>query len=339
MKAVRTLAVAVCLATGAAVAIHADVKTEQKGQVKFAGPLGTMFNMFGGKAAKEGMVTKIAVKGDRMMTRSGENGQLIDLQEEKLYEINFGNNSYRVTTFEELRRRMREAEERAKQERAKAEKRQDTGTEQAPEYEFDVATKSTGATKALNGFDTKQVITTITMRQKGKTLEQGGGMVLTADSWLAPKIDAMSEVADFSLRYMQKLGSPFGPAGSAEQMAAAFAMFPMLKDALGRMRTEGQKVDGTPILTTMTFDTVASAEQMKAQQENKQDDVSASPGGLGGLLARKMMKKKSDDSASGPSSAPPGHANVMTMVTETLNVSKDVGAADIDVPAEFKEKK
>ena len=43
----------------------ADVKTREKGQVKFEGMLGRMVGMFGGKAAKEGIVTTNAVKGDR----------------------------------------------------------------------------------------------------------------------------------------------------------------------------------------------------------------------------------------------------------------------------------
>ena len=45
---------------------------------------------------------------------------------------------------------------------------------------------------------------TITVREKGKTLEQSGGMVLTSDMWLAPKIAAMKEIADFDVRYAQE---------------------------------------------------------------------------------------------------------------------------------------
>ena len=36
--------------------------------VEFAGMLGRMVNMFGGKAAREGVTTSIAVKGDRKAT-------------------------------------------------------------------------------------------------------------------------------------------------------------------------------------------------------------------------------------------------------------------------------
>jgi hypothetical protein len=340
-----TLGTIVCIAFGSAVAIRADVKTEQKAQVRFAGALGRMFNMFGGKAAKEGVVTKVAIKGDRMLTASGDNGQLVDLAEEKVYELNFANSSYRVTTFDELRRRMREAEEKAREAQAKAEKREeksaDKGGEKAPEYDVDVATRFTGATKTISGFDTKQAITTVTVRPKGKTLEQGGGMVLTSDSWLAPKMDSMQEIGAFQLRYMKKLDSPMvAGAASADQMAAAMAMYPMLKEAMSKMHTEGEKVEGAPVLTTMTFEAVQTPEQQaEARRSQQESDSPASGGGIGGMLARKMMKKKADDSAAAPSDAAPGHTTVMTMVSETLSVSKDVAAADVAVPAGFKEKK
>jgi hypothetical protein len=341
MRGIRTLATVVCVVIGSGMAIRADVKTEQKGQMKFGGSLGRMFSMFGGKAAREGVVTRVAVKGDRMMTASDENGQLIDLAEEKVYDIGFGSKSYKVTTFDELRRRMREAEEKARQNQAKTEERQSKGEEKSgekpPEYEIDVTTKSTGAVRAMNGFQTKQVITTITVRQKGKTVEQGGGLVLTSDNWVTPSIDAMKEVADFHLRYMKKLESPVMGAMSAEQMAAIFAMYPMLKEAMGKIRTEGEKVEGTPILTTITCDAVQDAAQAeaRAQQEKKDDAPPTSAGGLGGMLARKMMKKKADDSAAASGSAP-GRATVMTMVSETLSVSTDVAAGDVAVPAGFK---
>ena len=101
MKGLRPLVLTVSIAAVSAVGLHADVKTEQKAQVKFAGALGRMFNMFGGKAAREGVVTKVAVKGDRMLTASGETGQLVDLAEEKLYDIDFDE---QVVQGDDLRR-------------------------------------------------------------------------------------------------------------------------------------------------------------------------------------------------------------------------------------------
>ncbi len=92
------------------------------------------------------------------------------------------------------------------------------------EVDFDV--KNTGQKKTINGFDTHQVVMTITVREKGKTLEESGGLVLTADMWLAPKIAAMKEIADFDMRYAQKLYGSMIEGVSAEQMAAVDGALP-----------------------------------------------------------------------------------------------------------------
>jgi hypothetical protein len=47
-------------------------------------------------------------------------------------------------------------------------------------------------------------------------------------------------------------------AAAAQQMAQALAMYPGLKDLMGRARLEGTKVEGTPISTVTTIDAVAS---------------------------------------------------------------------------------
>ncbi len=62
----------------------ADVRTEDKTLVRFEGALGRVMNFFGGKAAKEGVVSTVAVKGDRKATMSDETGQIIDLAEENI---------------------------------------------------------------------------------------------------------------------------------------------------------------------------------------------------------------------------------------------------------------
>jgi hypothetical protein len=93
----------VAVTLGGAVLL-ADVRTEQKTHATFGGPLGRMIGMFGGKAAKEGIVETVAVKGDRKMTTSEKTARLIDLAEEKVYEIDLDGKSYKVTTFAEIRK-------------------------------------------------------------------------------------------------------------------------------------------------------------------------------------------------------------------------------------------
>ena len=84
-----------CLVLGLAAGLGADMKSRQKTQVKFEGMLGKMMGMFGGKSVKEGVVSTVAISGDRMMTVTGQTGELVDLAQEKVYDIDFKGKSYR----------------------------------------------------------------------------------------------------------------------------------------------------------------------------------------------------------------------------------------------------
>jgi len=319
--------------------LGADVRAEQKTRIEFGGMLGRMVNLFGGKAAREGVTSTVAVKGSRKATTTGQTGQIIDLTEEKIYDLDLRKKSYKVKTFAEIRREMEEAQKRAEEQTRTADAgdgRSDAPATRDPnqkEAEIDVDIKETGAKKMINGFDTRQVVTTITIREKGKTLEQGGGMVTTTDMWLAPTIAAMKEVAEFDLLYAQKLyGGLYG--ASAQQMAAAMAMYPMMKQALGRMSTENAKVDGTAILTTVTMDAVKSQEQI-AEEAKAAENSKPAPGGVGGLLgglARRVTKTDNPDAGK-------ARATFMTSTIEVLKVDTTLTAADTAIPAGFKEDK
>ena len=124
-------------------------------------------------------------------------------------------------------------------------------------------------------------------------------------------------------------------------MAAAAAMYPMLVDAMKRVHVEGEKVDGTPVQTTMTIDGVEDPNAPKDESSTSSSEPTT-PTGLGGFLAKKMMQKNKDkekDQASGDAEAlPKGHSRVMTIYQELQSVSTDVTAADVAVPEGFKEK-
>jgi hypothetical protein len=296
-----------------------------------------MVNLFGGKAAREGVTSTVAVKGDRKAVLGDANGQIIDLNEDKIYSLDLKKKTYTVVTFAELRRQMEEARKKAEEEAKKApeaEKPAERDPNQK-EVEVDFDVKDTGEKKAINGFDTHQVIMTITVREKGKTLEQSGGLVLTSDMWLAPKIAAMQEVVAFDLKYAQKLYGPMVTGVSASQMAAALATYPMLKDAMEKMRTEGAKLEGTAIQTTVTTEAVKSAEQLAQESKTASESKPSGGGGLRGRLGGMIAKKigpKTDDAAK-------PRATFMTMNTEVLKIATTVAAEDVALPAGFKEAK
>ena len=296
----------------------ADVKTRDKSQVKFEGMLGRMMGMFAGKAAKEGVVTTVAVKGDRKAEMNDTFGRIVDLKEEKVYELDIKKKTYQVVTFDELRRRMQEARERAEKQAPKEDPSQKDKPARELDVDFDV--KETGQTRSIAGHDTKEVVMTVTVREKGRALEDGGGMVMTSNSWLAAAIPAMKELSDFDLRYWKAI-APEAAGMSAEQMAAVMAMYPMVQQAMERLKTEGTKLQGTPLSTTTVFEAVKSQTEVAAKKEQ------SSGGGLSGMLARKVMK--TDDRP---------RATVFTLTHETLEVNPAVAAEDLQLPAGFKQK-
>lgn len=320
LKPLLIPAVATVVALSAAPA-QAEVKTREKTQFKLEGMLGRVAGMFGGKAAKEGVVSTTAVKGDRKATMNESNGRIVDLSEEKVYDIDMKKKTYEVTTFEELRSHMREAQEKAQRETPKEPGREpEKDQPPAKQLEFDFDVKETGQKKSLAGYDTRQVIMTLTVREKGKTLEDGGGMVITSDLWLAPQIPAMKELTDFELRYWKAI-APETAGLSPEMMATIMAMYPMLKGGMERLQQEGGKLDGTALSTTTVFEGVKSKEQMAQATE------SSGGSGLGGMLARKM--KKDDGKARSP---------ILTLSHEFQEVAPTAAPTDLEVPAGFKQK-
>ena len=308
----------------------ADVKTREKTHVSLGGMLGKMFNLFGDKAAKEGVVSTTAVKGNRKITINDTTGEIVDLSEEKIYKLDMKKKTYEVITFEQLRQQMREAREKAQkqasEQQGKEEKQPEKGQPQK-EYEVDFNVKETGQKKQLAGYDTREVIMTVTVREKGKTLEEGGGLVMNVDSWLGPQIPAMKEVAEFELKYWRQLQGPDAMGMSPEQMAMVLAMYPAFKQAADRLQKESPKLQGTPLASTTTVDGVKSKEEA-AQQTS--ESAPKSIGGLGGMLARKMAKKDENASAT--------RGTIFTAEHEVQEIQTSVAASDLEIPAGFKQK-
>ncbi|MEW6323198.1 MAG: hypothetical protein AB1635_19185 [Acidobacteriota bacterium] len=321
MKRLTTVGVALALLCASVGVLHADVKTRKKDQVTFEGMLGRMAGMFGGSAARDGVVSSVAVVGDRKLSLNDASGEIIDLAEERVYRLDVRRRTYTIVTFAELRRQMEEAQAKARKEVKEAEE-QPGGPSDAREMEVDFDIKDTGQRKAVAGYDTRQLIATITVRQKGMTLEEGGGMVLTSDMWMADRIAALGEIREFDMKYFQAVyGSTLG--ATAQQMAAALALYPGLQAAMQRMQEEGVKMNGTPLVTTTTVETVKSkAEMAEAARESE-------GGGIGGRLARRVMRKKPEEP----------RARVMSSLTEVLSVETSAAAADVALPDGFTLKK
>jgi len=161
--------------------------------------------------------------------------------------------------------------------------------------------------------------------------------VLTSSMWLAPRIAAMKEVEEFDRRFAEKLLLPFA-ADYAQQMAPMVAMYPGLKEGMGKLQAEKVNMDGTSVLSVIRMEVKGDADQ-NAQapraQQNRQTEIPKSLGGLIGGLGRKAASK--DDNNNNADKA--ASASLMTINEELLSVTTTVADADVAIPAGFKEKK
>jgi len=320
MRRITTALALAAVAGLLAPAIFADVKTTQKTTFKLEGIMGRFLN-----SPKEGIIATIALKGNRMARMNDASGEIVDLTEEKVYQIDVKKKQYSVKTFAQLRQEMEEA--RAKMDKQTQSAKPDEKPQSGSDMEIDVSIKETGEHKTISGHETKEVVMTLTMRQKGQKLEEGGGTVWTNDIWMASRVAQLDELRDFQLRYYKAVyGSALGTA-DMQQAAALSSMLPGFAAMSEKMAAEGKKMTGTPLVTTSTMESVKSAEQMKAAQQPADQPK---PSGIGGMLGSKL----------GPKPAPPQQRTlVMTTSSEYTAIEASASDADVAIPVGFKEKK
>lgn len=315
--------------------LRAEVKIQEKTKMEFAGPMGGIMKVFGGKSYKDGIQETVSVKGNRKMTVSGDTAELIDLAEEKVYQIDVKGKSYRVMTFEQMRKQMQEAMDKAKaQSQNQAPKEQPTAKPDEPQFEMDFKIQESGQKKVIAGYDAREIIATVTMHEKGKPASEGA-FVVTSSMWQAPKIAQLKEIEDFDVKFAQKLLLPFAK-DMAEQMAPALGAYPQLMGAMGKIEAEKVNMDGTTVSTVVRFGAAASPDQKPAAQQPKQAEPA--PKSLGGLLGGLGVKAVTGNKKE-ENTAPSDPGAIMTSTQELVSISSTVSDADVSIPANFKEKK
>ena len=290
------------------------------------------------KQAREPIQATVAVKGDRMVHRTGTTASVIDLESQTITHIDFQKKQYSVMTFEEMKQMMEQMQQKA-QKNDKA------------EMTFKVSSTATGKTKQVSGMEARELILKMEMEGTDKEKGQKGGMTVTTDMWVASGIPGYDEVRDFHRRMAEKLN--WTPGGSM------FQSNPQVSEGMAQVYKEMARLDGMPVQQLISMGITGQAgaagdgsgtQQQPPPQQQQQTQQQAPPtsvgGALGGALGGRFglgRKKQADQPAAAnsgeqgggqPSGAP---GSMLEMTTELSTFSANpVDASLFAVPAGFK---
>jgi hypothetical protein len=317
-----------------------DVQYETMTRLNFPGAMGTMMRA----AAKLGggsldVVEKTYIKGARMRTDLDETSTIMDLEGKRFISLDHDRKTYTAMTFEQLAGQAQAAAAQLKDERSKAGQQ---GGETQVKFRFSV--DATDQREKVSGYDATRHFLTMEMESKytpeGQTQqEEGGTLVLLTDLWAAKDVPTMQPLKAFEGESAKEMAN--AQAGITKAIALAFADEPNVEVAFEQSVKEAQKIQGTPLRTTVYFVAVAPekkfARELATAEKPKSGGVlkAAGKGVLGGLAGR--LGKKQEEPAQAEEAT---QGTILTVTTETRNIStKPVDPKLFEIPAGYKEVK
>jgi hypothetical protein len=300
------------------------------------------------KAAREPLLSTVAVKGNRMLHGNKDRATVIDLDAETITEINFQKKTYYVMTFAQMKQRMEQAMQQATTQKPDASANANPKSDANVSTDFKMEVKDTGQTKQLAGFDARERILTLSMDATDQQTGNQGGMQVVSDMWIAPHVTGYEEIREFHIRMAKKLNW-------APDMGGMFAARPDLARAMAAAGKETAKLDGVPVLVMMKMtptsngqpvtsasgsDAQSTPPQSKPASPSLGDALSGKLGGLGGFGHKKKQDPPPDSSPSGaaPAQGADSSGTLMETTTEMSNFSSGpVDPSRFSAPGGFKQ--
>ncbi len=313
-----TVAVALALPSLAGADVLVKQKTVSEGLGGFgnASTEGTLV-VSGDRSRSEDLVTYTGRFKTLVGKKPSRNISITRLDKELIWRLDPDEKQYTELTFADMRAMMAKGSAQASQKAPGPAGPQDEG------MTFSVDVKKTGVKQDVNGFPCEQVVITCTGKPTDpKQAEAVSEVRMTMDQWMTNKAPGQAEMADYHRKLAEKLGRDAGITQMAE--AARTMHGNGMKELTGKLKD----LEGVPIRSTFTIESVMSGEQQqhiadaqkdaakaradaeqemarakaeRAEQEKKEDAADAksigssigSGGGLGGALGGFLGKKAS----------------------------------------------
>jgi hypothetical protein len=235
------------------------------GMMKMAGAFSSQ-----ARKADQPVTSEVYVSGNRMARVRPDGTEIIDLDAGTITHIDTVKHQYTTTTFDQMRQQLEQAERnaqaKAKEPKADAQKESAGQTPQNVDMSFDVHVRETGATKEVSGLNTNEAIMTMALNATDKNTQQTGALAITNDMWLATSTPVYDEVRAFDEKFAKKMGQVFSGSQGMQGMQALMAQ-PGAAKGMAEMAKEVSKLKGVPILQVMRMGMTPNGQPLPAASE------------------------------------------------------------------------
>jgi hypothetical protein len=293
--------------------LAADVTWEEETKMG-----GMMQIMTMGKAMK----STTRVSGNFMRTDSDSNATIIDLEGERILNLDTKKKTYTVTTFAEMMKQMESAMATVSGKKpAESQGKDVTMT-------ADIDVTDTGRTETIGGVGCSQYLMEMDVTFESEKEQQAGTMSTVMEVWLAKNVPGMEEVNAFH----RKMGEKLGTTSIAQKWAGGGGQNPQMSANMQKMADEMKKMEGHSMRSVMYL---GDAEAAKAEAMGQKPADGGGGGGLGGLA--EMMKRMQQQEGGGEQSNQAPGGVMMKMTTETKKIETNpIDPKLFAVPADYK---
>jgi hypothetical protein len=334
---------------------------------RFEGGLGSIVGFaarMSGTSLRD-IATTTYVQGHQLRSETTTSGMVVDLDAERMINIDHKEKTYSSMTFAEMSAAVERARASAEQSRAKKASKSDPATtakKDKVDVKYHVTVDRPGGSQSgmVAGSKAERVFLTITLEAEatpeGEKTEKVGSMVVLLDQWISNDAPHRRAYEDFHRLYAQKLGREFR--SQVQGLQALFAADARIKDGFEAAGKEMQKIPGVALRSSiyvvlvpanMAFDRQMALEAaaVSASASAKSDETGKSEkkkGGFGGFL--KAIKTvavdagKKMESGNQKNTAPPKQSTLVVMTDEVKSISAGAVPASLFAPpAEYREVK
>jgi len=278
------------------------------------------------------ITTTTIVHGNQKAVISKDSTEITDLDRECIIRIDNLKKTYTIITFAEMRQAFQNMPRQMDKMQAQMKQAQTNQPQQPSDIKtsFDVKVNNTGVTKVVNGLEAQEQVITMTMKvtmtnppppPAGQPADPNTPTsmeyIITTDTWVAPDPPEIKDIANFDLRFGQKLMQGVDMKEFAEQMKqmqaagnAASAQLlggqPGAADAMAQMAKEMAKLKGTRVLEITSMGGLAPAGTATTASD------STTPPPSGQSVAGDVATNTATQTASGEANTVSGKTGIFT---------------------------